>query len=224
MDPTAPNTDKNQDQQPQAATLPQPPQDSPPQPSQNPLPTSSSQEAANPNPIQPGQFVSSPPEQVTVPPPSMPASPQAEAGPDVVADLPETAPGQFAAPVNPIAGPTSEQSGLNLQTTPPFAPPQPNPAPYESPQQAQEPQGSSKIATIKKVAIVIAVLALLALIFVLLWFFVLGKKPQQASKTTVQTQPVEEPSPPVTPQTTFAQLPQATSEATPSGSLPPTTE
>ena len=216
MDPTAPNSDKDQkqptasspppiDQDPQVPTFPQ-----------NPQPTATDPQATNP--IQPGQFVTAPPDD--------PVAQQLPASPDQMSNygsgpLPQAP----SSPITPIAQPTQPlaQENLNLPTTAPFD--QPNPAPYTSDQQPQSPQGSSKIGKLRLIAIVAAVLVLLALVFALIWFFVLGKKPKENAKTSAQTTPVEEPSPvPASPKSGFADLSQATAEATPQAAPSPPVE
>ena len=81
----------------------------------------------------------------------------------------------------------------------------------------------SRIELIRKIAIVVAVLVLLALIVAVIWFFVLGKKGKEPVKTQAgEEQLIEEPSPVAKPTGGgFAELPEATSESTPSGQEPP---
>ncbi len=208
MDPTAPD---NNDQNPQNPQVPQ-------------------------SPIQPGQYVVASQDNLAgqnqVQNPTIPA-------PDPSFNTANTAqaPSPYQAPVGPPPVDPSAPlgyTGNNFQT-PPFNsqmpagnPPQPNPAPFTPPiapgTQEQSPGDDSKSKMIKIAGIILGVLALLAIIGGLVWFFVINKGSNETVSTTQQNV-IEEPSPAVqNPQAGFNQIPQATDQASPQNSAPPSTD
>lgn len=178
------------------------------------------------NPIEPGQFVVSaeepvtpqnPPPQVTQQTPAYQVPPESQKLPVSREPQPNIAQNQSQAPAAvPPQPPPSPPSQTPGAPAPNFS--QPDPTPFSPPAPAGvNPDGESKTGKLKLILIVLGLLVLLATVGGLLWFFVLGKRIQEATKTENPEDSVaveEEPSP-ITKRTTggFGELPSATAGA-----------
>lgn len=238
MDPSAPGG-KDDSQNPTFGTNPiGTPDPQAPVPNLDPA----SGEPANPN-VQPGQYVVAGEDAQGQQHPQDPPHPLDQ--PTFTA--PTSAP--IGAPPAPAheAVPTPPMSGFNIastQTTPNVAqdptltqqtqapssapspsglPPidtnQPDPSPYTPPPPTQDhlPDGESKLKKFRTVFIILAIVLLLGIIAGIAYFFIFGKTNKAVQ--TGNTQTVEEPPLPAGGDKGFADLPSATSEATPSSAF-----
>lgn len=183
-------------------------------------------------------------EPLPTPSPSAAVEPMPTGSLSSLSGLPQTAPNNSGAPdVSPLAN-EMPQPAINLAgTTPPQSTlpqtletqastsssavdqtpagqqvtPQPDPTPYAPPPESTTPpvqEKPSKIKSLRTLAIGGGIVVLLGIIGAVVWFFVLGNKPQPATKVDTTQQLIEEP-PPLPKRTGggFAELPPATTSA-----------
>lgn len=191
----------------------------------------------SPSPIQPGQFVVAPREDITPPPPSEPEQPPQES-PQPSQPASPAKRGEFtqppASPGESLGGPSPKEPAPSKEPAPLFAQDQPNPTPFVAPtpppEMAQEKDTPppSKIQRARKILIIVGILLLVAILGAIVWLFIVGRSREQPAKT--QSQEVstsQEPSqPPIPKRTTggFADLPAATRESQATASASPKTQ
>lgn len=174
----------------------------------------------SPSPIEPGQFVVTPPAPDTTPP----SPPQPEPSPEIPPQSPQPIPTSSDTEPAPVPEPE-----------PFFVQNQPNPTPFVAPTpppetaQAQADQPLSKIQRVRKILIIVAILLLIAILGAIVWLFIAGrssaKQPAKTASQEVSTQEGPSSLPPISKRTTggFADLPAATRGSTATASASPNT-
>ncbi len=195
MDPTAPENNDQNTQNPQA-----------------------------PSPVQPGQFVvvqeensGAPQVQNQAPQQDMGAYAQQAQAPDMPAipgdPYQQATPPAFTA--NSYQDNMAQAQGpAPAPAMPPPPPAQPNPTPFAPPAPAQPPTGGSKSGLVKIIGIAVGVIALIVIIAALIWYFLLNKKTEPTAATNSQDE-TQESSPASKPAGGFGQIPESTAPAQP---------